>query len=543
VRASFNHKSTTQVEDYKEQILAKDTQLKASEKKVKEAQKAQKKAEDELSEYIGSSKKDGIYDSLLKALQKYSDRDYTGSADALLDIDSKKLTTKNMKSIYNDLTAKVYPSAATGLYTKGERFDKKEVKQYKVTAILHENNPTSSFPILTKLSNSNAKYTVAAFQLKKLGRNSLNDVDDIANKLRVNDNKKVNTELLYSKFAFGKGSVVANLLPLVAIVLIIIMCASVVLIYNAFAMSLSEKVKYLGMLSSVGATKKQKRLSVYYEGFVLALFGIPLGMLAGVAGIGITLKALGKKIISTGMIMGVTEENVSMKVSFPIWAVITVLVLSIITIFISCTVPAKKASKISIISALRSADNIKVKSKSLKCPKYINKIFGYEGELAYKNLKRNGRKARVITVSIALSIVLFLSCNYFCSIFLNEITDETMPYQIGCTLEYNKKDEALKQISEVDKIDEMYCASSYFYSLDKTNNFRKNFSQFWESKYLTSAYKNSFDKNLYISVNFLDDDMFNELCNKNGIDSSKYYGNKNDCKVLLMNNVSHAKSG
>ena len=120
VRASFHHKSTTQVEDYKEQILAKDTQLKASEKKVKEAQKAQKKAEDELSEYIGSSKKDGIYDSLLKALQKYSDRDYTGSADALLDIDSKKLTTKNMKSIYNDLTAKVYPSAATGLYTKGK---------------------------------------------------------------------------------------------------------------------------------------------------------------------------------------------------------------------------------------------------------------------------------------------------------------------------------------------------------------------------------------------------------------------------------------
>ena len=120
VRASFSHKSTSQVEDYKEQILAKDTQLKASDKKVKEAKKAQKKAEKELSEYIGTSKKDGIYDSLLIALQKYSDRDYTGSADALLDIDSKKLTTKNMKSIYNDLTAKVYPSAATGLYSKGK---------------------------------------------------------------------------------------------------------------------------------------------------------------------------------------------------------------------------------------------------------------------------------------------------------------------------------------------------------------------------------------------------------------------------------------
>ena len=81
---------------------------------------AQKKAEDELDEYIGTSKKDGVYDLLLSALQKYSDRDYTGSADALLDIDSKKLTTKNMKAIYKDLTAKVYPSAATGLYSKGK---------------------------------------------------------------------------------------------------------------------------------------------------------------------------------------------------------------------------------------------------------------------------------------------------------------------------------------------------------------------------------------------------------------------------------------
>ena len=78
VRASFSHKNSTQVEDYKEQILAKDTQLKASEKKVKEAKAAQKKAEDELDEYIGTSKKDGVYDLLLSALQKYSDRDYTG---------------------------------------------------------------------------------------------------------------------------------------------------------------------------------------------------------------------------------------------------------------------------------------------------------------------------------------------------------------------------------------------------------------------------------------------------------------------------------
>ena len=119
VKASFTHKNSSQVEDYKEQILAKDTQLKANEKRIKEAEETQEKAEKELEEYIGTSKKDGIYDLLLTAMQKYADRNYTESADALLDIDNKKLTTKNMKNIYKDLTQKVYPNAKKGLYNKG----------------------------------------------------------------------------------------------------------------------------------------------------------------------------------------------------------------------------------------------------------------------------------------------------------------------------------------------------------------------------------------------------------------------------------------
>ncbi|MDO4362990.1 MAG: FtsX-like permease family protein, partial [Clostridia bacterium] len=427
----------------------------------------------------------------------------------------------------------------TGTYMFSEEFEQKEVKQFKVTAILNQNNPTSSFPILTGLTDKN--YSAVAFQLKKIDKNSLNVVNEIFEKAKPGY-QKANTELLYSKFAYGKGSIVATLMPLVIFVLIIIMAASVVLIYNAFAMSLSEKVKYLGMLSSVGATKKQKQLSIYYEGFILALFGIPVGIGAGVLGIGITLKAIGKKIISTGMIMGVTDENVHMQVKFPIWALLIVLALSIITIFISSSIPARKASKISTISAIRQSDEFKVKPKSLKSPKYIKHIFGYEGELAYKNLKRNGRKARVITVSIALSIVLFLSCNYFCDIFTDEIQEQNMPYQVSCYLDYDKKDDAIKEISAVDKIDEMYCASYNFYSLDSKNSYRKDFKQFWQSKYLTNAYKGAFDKALNVQVNLLDDDMFNELCQRNGIDSKKYYNGKS-CNALLMNNVSHSKTG
>ncbi|WP_288312460.1 ABC transporter permease [uncultured Eubacterium sp.] len=429
-----------------------------------------------------------------------------------------------------------------GAYSKGEKFVRQEVKQYRITAILHQNNPTSEFEFLTYSDDLKANPTVA-FQLKTLNSKSLDVVNDIIDKANPGTST-VNNELLYSKLSFSSDSFVANILPLVVILLIIIMVASVVLIYNAFAMSLSEKVKYLGMLSSVGATKQQKRLSIYYEGFILALFGIPLGIGAGVAGIGITLKALGKKIIATSMINGVTEQNVSMKVVFPIWAVLIVLGLSIITILISCSIPAKKASKISTISAIRQSDEIKVKAKTLKCPKYIKAIFGYEGELAYKNLKRNGRKARVITVSIALSIVLFLSCNYFCALFANEtVAQDSMPYQIGVYLDETNRESAIKEFENVDGIDDMYSVTNLYYFVQKSKNYKNNFEMFTDNKNLTNAYSREFSNRFAVLINMLDDDMFNELCAKNGIDSKAYYNSNNKCKLLLMNNVSHTANG
>ena len=429
-----------------------------------------------------------------------------------------------------------------GAYSKGEKFVQQEDKQYRITAILHQNNPTSEFALLTYSDDLKANPTVA-FQLKTLNSKSLDVVNDIIDKANPGTST-VNNELLYSKLSFSSDSFVADVLPLVVILLIIIMVASVVLIYNAFAMSLSEKVKYLGMLSSVGATKRQKRFSIYYEGFILALFGIPLGIGAGVAGIGITLKALGKKIIATSMINGVTEQNVSMKVVFPIWAVLIVLGLSIITILISCSIPAKKASKISTISAIRQSDEIKVKAKTLKCPKYIKAIFGYEGELAYKNLKRNGRKARVITVSIALSIVLFLSCNYFCALFANEtVAQDSMPYQIGVYLDETNRESAIKEFENVDGIDDMYSVTNLYYFVQKNKNYKNNFEMFTDNKNLTNAYSREFSNRFAVLINMLDDDMFNELCAKNGIDSKAYYNSNNKCKLLLMNNVSHTANG
>lgn len=133
-----------------------------------------------------------------------------------------------------------------------------------------------------------------------------------------------------------------NLLPVIGIALAIVMAASIVLIYNAFAMSLSERVRYLGMLASIGATKRQKRNSVYFEVFLQTMAGLILGIVVGIIGISITLNLVGGKIISTGMVQGVTEDTFSMRTVVPWWSVCLIILISFITVLISALVPARR---------------------------------------------------------------------------------------------------------------------------------------------------------------------------------------------------------
>ena len=74
------------------------------------------------------------------------------------------------------------------------------------------------------------------------------------------------------------GATMTTLYMLVAVVVAIIVIGSVSLIYNAFAISLSERSRYLGMLSSVGATKAAETQPVcFLRELVLGAIAIPIG--------------------------------------------------------------------------------------------------------------------------------------------------------------------------------------------------------------------------------------------------------------------------
>jgi hypothetical protein len=88
----------------------------------------------------------------------------------------------------------------------------------------------------------------------------------------------------------GRSNYVRFFLVVLATLIALIVCGSALLIYNAFAISISERKKQFGMFASVGATSAQIRRMVLTEAGAIAEIGIPLGILGAIAGVGILLK-------------------------------------------------------------------------------------------------------------------------------------------------------------------------------------------------------------------------------------------------------------
>lgn len=229
--------------------------------------------------------------------------------------------------------------------------------------------------------------------------------------------------------------------------MLIIIVTSVFCIRNSFAISITEKTKQYGMLASVGATSKQIRKNVLYEGLILGIIGIPLGILSGLLAIFIVLNIVEKILANTYMAM-------DLLFSTSIVAILISIILSTITIYLSAKKSAKRAAKISPIEAIRGNEDIKIKSKKLKSPIIIKKLFGIGGILAHKNLKRNNKKYRTTVISIVVSVSIFIAMSSFINYAfkLSGIYYKNYGYNITIQANDNNAYDILRKIAENDEI-------------------------------------------------------------------------------------------
>lgn len=214
--------------------------------------------------------------------------------------------------------------------------------------------------------------------------------------------------VLLSMKGYGSSDATNTVIfSLAVIIIIIVMLASVFVIRNSFAISITEKTSMYGMLASVGATKRQIRRNVLFEGFILGLIGIPLGILLGL-GVNAILIAILNSVLGD-MLNGATFVFVT-----PTIPIICAIVLSAVTIFCSSFFIALRASRIPPLVAIRGNKDIKVKNnKPYRTSKLTKKLFGVGGEIASKSLKRSRKKYRTTVISIVVSVAMFIAVSAF----------------------------------------------------------------------------------------------------------------------------------
>ena len=216
-----------------------------------------------------------------------------------------------------------------------------------------------------------------------------------------------NTKVLLYSGTAPFDSFLTAFYSLAAIIIALIVFGSVSLIYNAFSISVSERTRQFGLLSSVGATKKQLRRMVLFEALAVSAVGIPLGILVGIGGIGITLLLIGDKFSS------IVRADIPMRICVSWQAVLIAAVIALVTVLISAWIPSKRATGVSAVEAIRQSMDIKVSGRPVRTSKLAYKLFGLPGVLAGKHYKRNRKKYRTTVVSLFMSIVLFVSAAAF----------------------------------------------------------------------------------------------------------------------------------
>lgn len=440
-----------------------------------------------------------------------------------------------------------------GNYQFGERFEKEKDETFKVVGILHDNEPTERGAIIRGMSDFKSKNLVAYGKIKKITPFSYIKINGIYDKFGFTKKKREfnvgeNTGFLNSRLAF---SIDKNDLPQVLkltaigiVVFAVIFVSSFAMIYNSFALSVGEQIKYLGMLSSVGATRKQKKKTLYFEGAILGGIGIILGIVLGLLATFISQSAMNAKIVS---IMEGYNNNIKYSTHISLWVLCLIVILAALTVFVSIISPVQKAARITAIDAIRKTDEIKRKGK-IRTPFIITKLFGFEGDIAFKNLRRNGRKSRTIIACICICAVLFLSCNYFCETFKEASNlDYEIPYQLMYQYSAESKaqlEKARNYLKTNKRVKRFYSIWEDWYSIlrgdiNPYDNSRLYDMSFQNESIFVDKYKFIATQDITYTAHLIDDEDFNALCKKNGIDYKKYYSPDKDgsIKTIVINGI------
>jgi putative ABC transport system permease protein len=221
----------------------------------------------------------------------------------------------------------------------------------------------------------------------------------------------------------------------------------IIIIHNAFAVSMSARLHQFGIFSSVGATPKQIRRCLVQEAIALCALPLFLGNLLGIG------SCIGLIRMTNLLGADIVGRRTAVYIFSPAVFLLTLL-LCVLTILFSAWLPARALSKLTPMEAIRSTGELQLKRK--KNSPLLRLFFGIEGELAGNNLKAQRKALRMGTLSLFISFLAFTMMQ--CVMTLMQVSiDETYTkrYQGIWDLMVTVQDETITDFGQTKEIQEL----------------------------------------------------------------------------------------
>ena len=430
--------------------------------------------------------------------------------------------------------------------------------EYTLTGLLQDNIDRQSkqegiILIRDDAIQVSSAYLLVEFDTRGNFKKTLDDAKTLADAKNILENKHLT-------MMEGQG-LPKGMIQVLSIIIGIVVISTIAVIYNAFQISVVERVKQFGLLRAVGATPKQIRKIILREAVFLSAIGIPIGLLCGI--LAMFLIYIIFKLIAGGSEMA-ADTVTFMYPTISIGILLFSAGIAVLAVFASAILPALFAGRISPLVAISSRNSISKEKIKREKGALAGKIFGFEGTLASKNIKRNRKRYRTTVFSIIISVMLFVTFKSFMDMSLNIYGDDMnetkkIHFSIGSkSQESPMKEDSINKIKDIKGVKQTYNGFPNFWfsvAMDKSREVKEvrensdayNDVNFNGEKTLLSGNLEIYDNNKleaskgYISSGSLDYETINK---ENGViivNSNQIYNLKT--KKTFFGAVSNLKVG
>ena len=403
---------------------------------------------------------------------------------------------------------------------ENEYFKQEKVKSYRIVGVykdvsLKDNATAIQYQFITKSSQASPIY-ITYYTIQDISEDTWNEIVSNIKPADMNCVNETAIDLYVDKgFQLSIAEIIAY-----SLIILLIGLNMIAFIKNIFDISLKERMRTLGAMECIGATPSQLRTMILFEALMIGIIAIPLGIIICSFILSSVLKIFNRQIIVS------TKIPVEMVLTIHPLHLVVIVAVVLFMLIIAALIPFLKIADFSPIQLMHRESTGK-EQKQIKYKKYRKNI-KIEKLIGLRNRKANKKAHRSIIFSLSMSIILFISGNYYIN---GEITSISQ-YQF----DQEGIQVILKNARNRQQLDASMKTINELFALNKDGQNKYNY-RMGTNIHVPESYWNSEAKEIFLkdTQNFMNIEIISdgsvEEMDKNKIDAEIY-----NCVTYQMQN-------